>query len=494
MKHMKIPNTMSTIPLLGKLPIAGFEWKQFQSRFPTAEEVSSWETEARGIVTGKLSKVLVVDDDGGLDLKKYPMPRTLTQNTPSGGKHYFFKWSDALDLKVTQQQDIFKTGEKHKNVDTRGEGGYVCFYGFNEIPGTIPIANPPKWLLDLLPNKEAVSSGSSTALTTTPWLVKQLEEIEPGAGSRGRTPTFIRVIGQLKNRGLDKEEIVGILMPWAEKYDYKGLEELIEDQFKRYPPSVAPVAKVETSSNIEAFLEDTEKVEWLCEGLIAKRSIGFIAGLPESRKSWIMMDLAIEVARGGVWLEKFKLEKAKVLLIDQERFKGETQRRLKCLLNAKSISTTSIKTVLDVKCGTTIRLNLQNSFDAFKRELSELRPELIIFDSFATAHTSEENNRQSIQEVLEKVKELRNEFGCTFLFVHHENKLAFSKDEGDPSIAQMSGNIAIPAAAEMVLTVRKQDSESSMVYNTKNTLAPSMAPFLVKVEDIDKNKIKVKAY
>ena len=60
----------------------------------------------------------------------------------------------------------------------------------------------------------------------------------------------------------------------------------------------------------------------------------------------------------------------------------------------------------------------------------------------------------------------------------------------------MAGSIAIPAAAETVLTVRKQDSESSMVYHTKSTLSSTSAPFLVKVtdENEEKTKIRVEAF
>ncbi len=150
-----------------------------------------------------------------------------------------------------------------------------------------------------------------------------------------------------------------------------------------------------------------------------------------------------------------------------------------------------------MRCGTSTRLDLQHSYEAFRKEVSEIRPDIIIIDSFATFHTREENNRKDIQEVLERVKEIRTDFGCTFIFIHHENKLAFNKDgDQEPSISQMAGSIAIPAACETVMTVRKQDSESSMVYHTKSTMAPTISPFLVKVtdENEEKTKIKVEAF
>lgn len=312
-------------------------------------------------------------------------------------------------------------------------------------------------------------------------------------GSRNNTLTSLA--GSLRAKGFSEQEIYGFLEPKAKEIGI-GDTELwsICRSVGRYKPNNVS----ENGSSIEAFLQDLETVDWLVPGLIAKKSIGFVAGLPETGKTWMLIDLAIEAAKenGGLWLGRFPVNHAKVLFIDQERFKGETQRRLKAVLSAKNLVSGTLASHLFVRCGTTTRLDLPHSFDAFHKEMTEIRPDLVIIDSFATIKIAEENNRREIQNVLEKIKELRNEFGCTFLFIHHESKAAFNtEDAGDPSIAQMAGSVAIPAAAELVLTVRKQ-GDSSMVYNTKNTLSSSIAPFLVKVEDaaIDKSKIKVYAY
>jgi uncharacterized protein YnzC (UPF0291/DUF896 family) len=490
-RYMNIPQFMNRIPVNGKTPLVA--WKEFTEREQTKEEKEKLNQEfpkaGRGIITGKVSGIIVVDDDGGLDTSTHKIPATLSQSTPRGGKHYFFRWAEELEKKITTKVGLMP------KVDVRGDGGFVCFYGFDKPFGSVPLARPPQWLVDLLSSRE---QPQPEELKKAPWVLEQLENIQPGQGTHGRTPTFVRVINQLKARGLGEAEIVGLLDPWAVKYEYThSMEKLVGDQFRRYPPNVS-ITNDAPSSSIDSFLEDEEKIEWIAEGMVAKGTIGFVAGLPETGKTWILIDLAVEVARGGIWLGKFPVKQGKVLFVDQERFKGETQRRFRAVLTAKGCSPKDLNQDLFVRCGTTTRINLQHSFEAFKKELSSVMPSLVIIDSFATFHTHEENNRQSIQEVLEKVKELRTEFGCTFLFIAHENKLAFQKEEdaGGPSIAQMSGNIAIPAVAETVFTVRKQDSESSMVYNTKNTLAPSVAPFLVMVTDVNEEKtsITVKGY
>lgn len=484
--NMKLPNTFNIIPVKDKVPQV--PWREFITRQQTPEEkleILSKEGQ-KGIVTGRLSGILVLDDDGGLDETKYPIPRTWTVKTPRGGNHYYFKWNENLDSKITT-----KTGILEK-VDIRGEGGYVVFYGWERPYYLQTLAFPPQWLIDLLPNKD----GSSQIVNNN--LLNQnksnFQELWNNVHIGNRDDSLYRLASSLRGRGYSYSDIMCVLIPKAREveFDLKELEIKVKSACKHEPNIQIDESQ---ALSIDDFLKDQEKVDWIVPGLIAKRSIGFVVGLPETGKTWMMIDLAIEVARGGKWLGKMPVEKAKVLFIDQERFKGETQRRFKAVISAKELHLSTLKN-LYIRCGTTIRIDLQHSFDAFKKEVAELKPDLIIVDSFVTFHTREENNRKDIQEVLERVKELRNEFGCTFLFIHHENKNAFDKEAGEPSISQMAGSIAIPAVAETVLTVRKHDADSSMVYHTKSTLSSTVPPFLVKVIDVnpEKTKIKVEGY
>lgn len=323
---------------------------------------------------------------------------------------------------------------------------------------------------------------------------KSLNERLNSLTEGNRNNTLTGIAGSLRAKGYNPDEIYQLLLPRAREIEISEKElSLICNSIGRYEPRNISA----NGSSIEEFLKDIETVDWIAPGLIAKKSIGFVVGLPETMKTWMLIDLAIECAKekGGLWLGRFPVNHAKVLLVDQERFKGETQRRFQSVLSAKALDGMMLKSNLFIRCGTATRLDLPHSFDAFKKELSEIRPGLVIIDSFATIKIAEENNRKDIQNVLERVKELRNEFGCTFLFIHHESKAAFHPEEsGDPSIAQMAGSVAIPAAAEMVLTVRKQGTNTSMVYNTKNTLSNTIPPFMVTVEDLALDKSKIRCY
>jgi KaiC/GvpD/RAD55 family RecA-like ATPase len=330
------------------------------------------------------------------------------------------------------------------------------------------------------------------------WIAETLSTLQPG----NLHNLSIKVIGKLHQNRWGKEDIFTLLKPHIERVggDLVALKERIES-ISKYPIADSIIKEASLTNGIQqetysisSFLALDDKVTWLVPGIISDKSLGFIAGLPETGKTWVCMDLAVECARGGgYWLGKFPVKDAKVLYIDQERWKGETKRRLQAIIGAKAVSKDSVESKLFIKSGTTIRLDLQHSFDAFRREVQNLKPDLIIVDSFATFHTKEENNRKDIQEVLERVKQIRNEIGCAFLFVDHEGKSVFSDEDKTPNMAKMVGSIGKPAAAEYVLTVRK-DGEGSMVYMTKSTMGPAVEPFLVKVEDIENAGVRVKAY
>lgn len=110
----------SVIPLNGKIP--SIEWKEYQTRYATEEELGKWFGDGKaniGIVTGKISGITVVDIDaksGGLEtLKDLHLPITWSVKTGGGGWHYYY----AYDPKASQTQAIYQ------GIDIRNDGGQV---------------------------------------------------------------------------------------------------------------------------------------------------------------------------------------------------------------------------------------------------------------------------------------------------------------------------------------------------------------------------------
>ena len=435
-----------------------------------------------GLATGAKSGLAVVDLDGPEGLKSGNLLRLSSNITALTGRGKQLFYSDPKGI-VTNSVKKLSAG-----VDTRGTGGYVV-----APPSRHPNGKRYTWLrqplsrsaLPSLPTEliQAEVPSISTVRKPDSWMSSALEELKKGHIHN----TLISVLGKFLSHGFTEEDTFKLLQPYAleDGKPFEGLRDKIAEIWRRYPTqSTLGPSRSET---IDTFLEDIKEPEWICKPFIAKKSIGFVVGLPATLKTWLCADLAVESAQGGgMWAGLFPVTKCKTLFIDQERWKGETQRRFSAILAAKKIAHSGIKDSLYLKSGTTIRLNIDSSYQAFRTELLEMRPELIIVDSFATFHTLPENDRTEIQKVLERIKELRNEIGCTWVFINHENKSAYpnGEPEGIPTMGTMVGSIGIGAAAEFCLTVRRVDDNTSIIHHTKSTLASTAKAFYASVTDV----------
>jgi len=493
---MKIPSHFNVIPCSGKQPLV--PWSDYIKRRVTEEETKKWDEAYpggdRGIICGPISNLFVLDIDGEEGMKSVSnlhIPKTVTVKTPHG-KHYYFRWIPDLDGKVTTKVGILP------KVDVRGDGGFVRWYGWRKGPHVRALLAPPQWLIDLLPNKNEPKTIEDTFKKLD--YVQSLQNLK----TLPRHNTLYGIAGGLRSRGYTCDEIYELILPKGREVGLADKDcRYIADRMDRYPMGQRPpVEEVIVPENFAEFLQDAKKVEFLVPGIIPEKGIVFIAGLPGTSKSWTLADLAIELARptGGLWLGKYPVKHAQVLYIEQERPKEETQRRFKALLSAKQLNPSDFNQTLTVKCGTTIRVNLEASLKAFRNLLSETRPDIVIIDSFKTTHTLDICSNVSMQEVLEIFKALRLEFGCAFAFVYHETKSAFDRAGVDGkkkeiSFEYMAGAIAMSEVAESILVTVKNDESSSWVHHVKNTYGTKVAPVIVSVEDVtpDHNKIKIVA-
>lgn|SRR3990167_3587541 len=116
-------------PCRGKVPLThnGFKEASIDPAKITAWW-TQWPDANIAMATGKISGVIVVDVDikkgaGGdeslfvLESKFGKLPDTPQSRTPSGGRHYFFKYPSGYEIPC-------KVGIE-KGIDIRGDGGYV---------------------------------------------------------------------------------------------------------------------------------------------------------------------------------------------------------------------------------------------------------------------------------------------------------------------------------------------------------------------------------
>lgn len=137
-----------------------------------------WPDSDIGLATGPESGVWVLDadinaakgKDGFATLRDYAdqgldLPVTVTQTTPSQGRHWLFRWPDGGDVANSSQKRL------GNGLDVRGRGGYIVLppsrhpdhaarYAWDNgtSPDQVAIAVSPPWLLERLnPTGEAAA-------------------------------------------------------------------------------------------------------------------------------------------------------------------------------------------------------------------------------------------------------------------------------------------------------------------------------------------------
>src|SRR5262245_4186603 len=100
------------------------EWKPFQDRLPTEEEVKAWwqrwPQANIGMATGQLSGLVVIDcdseDAARRFIETYPEAARTLQVRTGRGRHFYFQWAE--DIRNS-------AGLLGPGIDVRGEGGFV---------------------------------------------------------------------------------------------------------------------------------------------------------------------------------------------------------------------------------------------------------------------------------------------------------------------------------------------------------------------------------
>gem|GEM_PF-4214336 len=445
-----------------------------------------------GVICGPVSRLFVLDDDGSKELKNHHIPRTATVNTPRGGRHYYFKWVPELDDKVTTGTDVFGEAKKagQKGADSRGHGGYVVWYGWENPPNLIPFARPPQWLINYLPNKK-----NTRKIADRPTTAQIVSSIKEG----NRNDSFTKVAGSLRARGYSVEVMFEILKPKAREVHFPE-EELyaVCRSIGRYKPNTVDRPSDEAVISTTQVLSEKLHTEWFVDPqLISKQSVTFLAGLPEAGKTWMLMDLALALATGARWLGLYPCKRLRTIYLDQERSRASTVERFNALIKGRNLTPDQLDDTLLIKPQSRFKLNAARSFESFDRLLTAFRPDVVLIDSFKKIHSNNELSSQDMQALFTRVEELKDKYECAFVFIHHETKSVISRRSEKFSVksTDAAGTIDLQQTAEHFFNV-VEASSGSMLYHTKNNLGLKGPPHVVKIVDLlpDRSKIAVEAY
>lgn len=252
------------MPRGSKIPSGS--WKRFQTQHPTEKQIADWQGEVAnvGIVTGRLSNLLVLDVDSPeaqAEVDQLELPRTPTVKT-SKGRHYYFQHPDQEIRNSVRVRGL--------KLDIRGEGGIVVGPGSQHPDGTIyswevspshcsPAELPAEILADLVPPRDVAVCANGEAdgrfLEAGPfstWINREVQAaiIELRKAREGeRNDTLFRLAARLANHAaaldLPCQQISDQLRPEALAVGLTGEETANTLQSAWSKGSATPTAWVE---------------------------------------------------------------------------------------------------------------------------------------------------------------------------------------------------------------------------------------------------------
>lgn len=231
------------------------------------------------------------------------------------------------------------------------------------------------------------------------------------------------------------------------------------------------------AEHVSAFLEKEFPVQpyHIGRGILPHQSKMVIGGSPKANKSWIAMNMAIDLALGrdlfGAYYKNgtpvFPVVRAcRVLYIEQEIGDLGLQQRLKGVDGKPGLLTgasTKLMEFLIKTRDTEMRLDKDTGRDLLYNEVKSVKPDVVILDPMAKFHLLDENSSQEMAVVGRVGDHFIEDTGCSVVWVHHASKPPSSAMENPRTGGdRLRGSSAIFADVDTVMLVDLKSSEKAV--------------------------------
>lgn len=299
------------------------QWKEFENRLATKSEIEEWfeikKYKNIGILTGKISKLFVLDTDSYKPnfnqelFKSFNIPPTPCQRTARGGKQYFFKDEGNIRNAV----NIFS---KDSGMDVRANGGMVI------VPPTKTSDGEYSWIVSPFMEKlSEIPENLRKLFCDEIKHHKKLSELINLYEGEGRDNAMTSLCGKLVLvTPPDKwaTEVWSVMKSVNETYkpplSDKDLKKIFKSITERH--LINNYYNQELDFKIIKASEITPKpIEWLWKDKIAKGKVSLIAGNPGLGKSQVCLNLASIVSKGACFpASNEKVKEGKVIIFSAE--------------------------------------------------------------------------------------------------------------------------------------------------------------------------------
>jgi len=404
--------------------------------------------------------VVVDDDTRKKGLPNWPfasaLPRTLTAQTPSGGRHYYYKCPEGVSVPGSVEKIA-------DGVDIRAEGNHVIGPGsvFEGKPYLFidlsPLADAPEWLIALCqghraPKSEVRVVGELDTPAAIESAAAYLKGAAPAAieGSGGDTTTY-KVACAVLDRGVSPETALELMLDrWNDRcsppWEPEDLEAKVRSAVnsRQAPigrdnpaagfcviemPKPAPPRKLlKFARDISMDVIKERATNATVKGLFGPGDLIISYGPSTAAKTFGVLDRCIHQAKGLVWMGR-KTKRSPVLYVCLEGEHG-FEKRMEAVKRRYgdpgdyfAVLAVPVMLVRNPAVGAE---GVKTILAAFK-ELLALTGEAtghIVIDTYSQAIAGDDENTAEdfMHFVGHRINPIRHETGASIELTHHTNK------------------------------------------------------------------------
>ena len=215
--------------------------------------------------------------------------------------------------------------------------------------------------------------------------------------------------------------------------------------------------------------------KWLIQDLIPESSFVIMAGQPRSYKTFIMLEMALSVAKGERLFNAFHTEQAGVLILDEESGDQMLQERFKAL-NAPTDS-------LPIHF---ISLANRKMDENYAKEIIDICKsngiKFVIVDCLTRFFQGNENDSGDMSKSLSNFKRI-SEQGISCVVIHHERKRGYQLGS---SADAMRGSSDLLASCDVQLSIEREGLSGTInIVQNKNRYCKEIKPIAIAVHEAD---------
>ena len=310
----------SVLPVCRDSKKPACEWKVWQDRHPTNDELGAWLTDGCvynvGIVTGAISNLVVVDldNDRAIDWAETHLPQTrMKVRTGGGGLHLYYRHPG----EQVRNRVRIDTGDPTLEIDIRADGGYVI------APGSVHHETGRRYEhIDAWPATVDALPVFDPAWLAEPTSPEAPPRVDAAIRHGERNATLTSFAGTMRRRGMGRDAIRAALHHENNRCDpplAAAEVDTIAESVSRYAPEAeAPPEPLRFRTARELCQSGPERLDHVVEPFLVAGCITELHAPPKLGKTTFVNHVVACAAGGVSCLDYPPTAPTKVVVITEE--------------------------------------------------------------------------------------------------------------------------------------------------------------------------------